>query len=130
MNFYKKLTDLSINKWFFEIKNLEYVKKLLGGGGLKYTIQTYYKDNEITSKIKNKHIYKNIKREYGYIKYNCKSIYINSNPDINKYLSTLIDTISHELAHMYYSDHGKQFTKFKNSIKKIIKIQLVSSVKA
>lgn len=58
---------------------------------------------------------------FGIDYFDIKEILINSFTHVGKSFAFLIDTISHELAHIYIQEHNKNHKKITNAFKVIIK---------
>jgi len=105
---YKKFNYNDLVSYFSEIKNICATEKvfinMLNGYRFELKKAGISKDNEELFGVQNTYY---------------KFIEIYSIPHSN--LSQLIDTIAHEIAHIKFSKHGRQHTKFKMQIKAAFK---------
>lgn len=103
MNWYKKICLNELTEKAYKIFNLESLSNELIG----YKIELHEHDNF---------------NAMGCIDYKLKIIRINI--PSHKNLSQLIDTIAHEISHIYIHGHNKIHTRAKMALKKIIKISI------
>jgi hypothetical protein len=105
--FYKKIKKSELSNWAREI-----VEYSISDNSLSDIV------NDYNFKIVD-HINCDNGKIYGQVNHKHKIIYIALTAHQN--LAQLIDTISHEIAHILVNLHNRKHTKYKMAIKKVIK---------